>query len=184
MIFVRLLLLLAVLLPGAGAAQEAEPTPAKNRLIFKPGELQPEPTPEAIGNPVGKTVIQSDKQDPLERKIDLFFLALGAEEVELAYDTLVRNTIIADRPEQVDLLKRKTRETIDEYGPLEGYELISEKRAGQRLVLRTYLSHNAVLPLRWRMYFYQTGGEWKLVDFRVDDGLFELFGEEEGRGAQ
>jgi len=163
-------------------AQEDSPTPKKNRLIFQPGELRPEGVPTPTPEP--QILVESDKTDPLERKVDVFFLQLAANQIDAAYNGLARGTIIAERPEEVGMLKEKTQLAIEEYGPVSGYELISEKKAGGRLLLRTYLSHNEVLPLRWRMYFYHTGGEWKLVDFRVDDGLFELFDEDEPRGVQ
>jgi len=163
-------------------AQQPEATPEKNRIIFQPGKLTPEGVPTPTPKPA--VLVESDKTDPLERKVDIFFLQLGANQIDPAYNALVSGTLIAERPEEVEMLKEKTRLAMDEYGPVSGYELVSEKRAGERLLLRTYLSHNAVLPLRWRMYFYQTGGTWKLVDFRVDDGLFELFDEDEPRGVQ
>ena len=57
---------------------------------------------------------------------------------------------------------------------------MDEKTVGESLMRRTCISLNADLPLRWRFYFYKSGGAWRLVDLRVDDALVELF-EDSGR---
>jgi hypothetical protein len=112
--------------------------------------------------------------------MDLFFLALKAGQVNAAYDALVKDTIIAERTQDVTGLKERTKQAIDSYGPISGYEVVDEKVVGASLLRRTCVSLNASLPLRWRFYFYRSEGTWRLVDLRVDDGLVELF-EESGR---
>lgn len=163
--------ILTLCVVSAAWAQEGQPP--KKRLVFEPGSK--EPAPPVFTPPV------SDKKDPLDAQVDVFFLCLKAGEVETAYDNLVKNTIIADRPDDVRILKEKTSEALEEYGRPEAYELVEEKKVGTRLVRRTYLSHSGLLPLRWRFYFYRTADGWRLVDFRVDDALIELF-EDEPRG--
>ena len=147
----------------------AEPDDSKNRLLFLPntGEPAPSPTPLFVTKP---------SVDP-NQAIDLFFLALKADKVEAAYEALVSGTIIASRKEDVDSLKERTKHALDNYGPVSGYEVINEVEVGKSLLRRTCISLNSDLPLRWRFYFYKSGGVWRLVDLRVDDGLVELFEE-------
>ena len=163
-----LLIFLAAAVPAFG-----QQTNQRNSLIFAPGAKEPAvlntPTPTpAPAAPQGKTAAPDDI-------ISAFFLALKADQVDAAYDALVRNTIIAERQKDVDGLKAKTKEAIDGYGPISGFESVDEREVGTVLMRRTCISLNSDLPLRWRFYFYKTQGEWRLVDLRIDDGLVELF---------
>ena len=92
----------------------------------------------------------------------------------------MKDTIIAERKQNVDDLKESTKKALDHYGPLSGYEVVDTLQVGSSLLRQTCISLNQDLPLRWRFYFYRSEGGWKIVDMRVDDGLVELF-EEAGR---
>jgi len=153
-------------------AQEAAP---KNRIIFTPGSSQPVVT--TSGTTGGPAASRTAGPDAL---IAAFFSSLKAGRVDEAYDNLVRGTVIADRLKDVAALKSKTAEAIEGYGKIGGYEMADERWVGTSLMRRTCISLGEVLPLRWRFYFYKSGGDWKLVDLRVDDALVELF-EESGR---
>ncbi len=159
----------------AAASAFGQQTNSRNSMIFAPGAKEPtvvsSPTPAA-------TPAQAPSPGKVASADDIlnaFFLALKADQVDAAYDALVRNTIIAERQKDVDGLKAKTKEAIDGYGPIAGYEVVDEREVGTVLMRRTCISLNSDLPLRWRFYFYKTQGEWKLVDLRIDDGLVELF---------
>ena len=144
----------------------------KDRLVFPPGAKEPNTAAEPSPTP--------RRLDAPAEKMDLFFLALKAAQVDAAYDALVKDTIISERKEDVIALKERTKQAIDSYGPLSGYEVVDEKVVGSHLLRRTCVSLNSDLPLRWRFYFYRSEGAWRLVDLRVDDALVELF-EESGR---
>jgi hypothetical protein len=141
----------------------------KERMVFPPGAAKPvasstpAPTPRRTENPT--------------EAIDEFFRALKAGQIDMAYESLVKVSLIADRPEDVATLKKRTRDALDNYGPISGYETLDDKVVGSSLLRRTCISLNSDLPLRWRFYFYKSESEWKLVDLRVDDGLVELFDE-------
>jgi hypothetical protein len=74
-------------------------------------------------------------------------------------------------------LKAKTREAIEVFGAISGYELVDSKNVGTRLLRRTYLSLGRDFPLRWRFYFYKSENVWRLIDLRVDDRLAGMFDE-------
>ena len=165
--FLSLLLFLAF---TDGKAQEtllsASPTPSpapeKKHLLFP-----------SVPNPTG--VPQSTMKNPLDAAIDNFFLALESGQVDLAYDRLVYGSIYSEHEADINTLKKKTSQALTAFGGISGYELVQEKKAGTVLVRRTYLSIGEKLPLRWRFYYYKTKDGWQLVDFRVDDGLVDLF---------
>lgn len=162
-----LVTLAMVLSGGMAPAQESE----KKRMTFQPGSEQPDPTPEGQSE---KPSQDRGTSSP-DKMIELFFLALQADKVEGGYDALMRDTVIATRPEDVAALKARTQEALDNYGPVRGYEVIEDLAVGKSLLRRTCISLNTDLPLRWRFYFYKTPGGWRLVDLRVDDALVELF---------
>jgi len=174
----RLLFLVAAVVATQAFAQS--PTPdSRKRLVFPPGASEPLPTPAPTPTPA--PVSASTESGPAAKPngaaetIDAFFLALKADKVDAAYDALVKGTIIADRAQDVASLKERTKHALDSYGPISGYEVVDEQIVGTVLFRRTCLSFNTDLPLRWRFYFYKSGGNWNLVDLRVDDGLVELF---------
>lgn len=138
----------------------------RKTLVFPPGASEPVATPTPAA--------EARTAEPAEL-IDLFFRAMQSGKVEEAYDGLTHGTIIAERTEDVAALKKKTQDAVDHYGPIQGYEVVDDHAVGKSLLRRTCLSLNTDLPLRWRFYFYKSGGVWRLVDLRVDDGLVELF---------
>jgi hypothetical protein len=108
-----------------------------------------------------------------------FFAALREGEIEQAYAVLTKGSKIGDRPEELRLLKQKTKEAIEVFGVISGYELVENKTVGTRLIRATYISLGKEFPLRWRFYFYKADSVWRLVDMRVDDKLTGIFEEAE-----
>ncbi len=171
----RLILVALVFVASALHAQDAE---QRKRMIFPSANPEPQPSAApahsapavAVAEPAGK---------PLEpgALINSFFLALKSGQVDAAYEGLVKNTIIAERKDNVKELKESTKKALDSYGPISGYEVVDSLSVGTSLVRQTCISLNQDLPLRWRFYFYRSEGVWKIVDMRVDDGLVELFDE-------
>ena len=138
-------------------------------------------TPAA--GPVVETAVPGETEaDAPDKIIARFFSYLQRREVEQAYDQLTRGTKIAERAEDVKTLKSKTKEAITVFGPILGYDFVSKKNVGARLVSYTLVSLGKEFPLRWRFYFYKSQETWKLIDLRVDDRLATMFDEpEEGR---
>lgn len=159
------IVILLLLITAAAPAQE-KAGGSRKRMVFPTGQQTPHSSPAP------------EKQSDPGEIIAAFFLALKAEQVDAAYETLVKNTIISEKRENVDELKKRTTQALDSYGPISGYEIVDRLEIGSSLLRYTCLSLNADLPLRWRFYFYRTSnGGWKLVDLRVDDALVELFDE-------
>jgi hypothetical protein len=141
------------------------------RMVFQPGATEPAASPVPTPNP--------QKGGNPSAAIETFFATLRTGQVDAAYDALVKDSIIADRRDDVAGLKKRTRDALDNFGPISGYETLDERQVGTSLLRKTCISLNSDLPLRWRFYFYKSEGTWKLIDLRVDDALIELF--DEGR---
>src|SRR5207253_862216 len=123
--------------------------------------------PPAAGPVVETTVPAEPETDGPEKIIARFFSYLQRREVDQAYDQLTRGTKIAERAEDVKTLKAKTKEAISVFGPILGYDSVSRKSVGVRLVSYTLVSLGKEFPLRWRFYFYKPQETWRLIDLRV-----------------
>lgn len=135
------------------------------------------PAVPTTGPVVETTVPAEPEADGPDKIIARFFSYLQRKEVDQAYDQLTRGTKIAERAEDVKTLKAKTKEAISVFGPILGYDSVSKKSVGVRLVSYTLVSLGKEFPLRWRFYFYKPQETWKLIDLRVDDRLNAMFDE-------
>ncbi len=133
--------------------------------------------PAAVPAPAIPPVVAAD--DTPEKNIARFFAYVQRKEVDQAYDQLTRGTKIAERAEDVKLLKSKTKDALAMFGTVLGYEIVTKKNVSERLVSYTCISLGKEFPLRWRFYFYKPADLWKLVDLRVDDRLAAIFDEQE-----
>lgn len=112
--------------------------------------------------------------------VNRFFASLAQNQIDDAYRTLLKDSILLDRPGEAETIKTKTQKALDNYGSIRRYETLNEASIGTSLRRITCLSLNEDFPLRWRFYFYDGSTGWKLVDLRVDDALVEMF-EESGK---
>lgn len=106
-----------------------------------------------------------------------FFTSLSRGQIDDAYATLTKGSKTIEKPEDLRILKQKTREAVEVFGSIVGYELVETRWVGSKLMRRTYLSLGDEYPLRWRFYFYEAKGRWRLIDLRVDDRLAGMFDE-------
>jgi len=120
---------------------------------------------------------------PAHAAAEAFFAALKANDVDKAFDDLLKGSRIAEVPKDVAMLKSKTREAIKLTGAIAGADLCEQKAVGNHLLKLVYISLGRNFPLRWRFYFYKTGDGWKLIDIRISDSLREMFREEEEQTA-
>jgi hypothetical protein len=109
--------------------------------------------------------------------VHTFFGLIQQGDIDAAYFGLTRGSKIAERPEELRSLKTKTKEAVEVFGAVHGYDLVESKPVGERLVRATYLSLGHEYPLRWRFYFYKSETVWRLIDLRVDDKLSGIFEE-------
>ena len=115
--------------------------------------------------------------DPPGKMVSEFFGLLAKGQIEDAYAGLTKGSKIIEKPDDLRVLKQKTKEAIEVFGTIIGYELFETKPVGTRLMRRTYLSLGSEFPLRWRFYFYNANSRWRLIDMRVDDKLTGMFDE-------
>jgi hypothetical protein len=152
------------------------PKATKPSLAPDPVAAGPATVDAAVAAPAGEG-------EAPETTIARFFGYLQRKEVDLAYDQLTKGTKIAERAEDVKMLKSKTKDALAVFGVMTGFDSVARKTVGERLVSYTYVSLGKEFPLRWRFYFYKPQQAWKLIDLRVDDRLSAMFDEPEAAPA-
>ena len=158
-------------------AAAATPSPASTVPQAVP------PAPAASAPPASTPIVttrqpaRASAPDPPALLVDEFFRLLARGDLDLAYGTLTKGSKVMGKAEDVRVLKQKTKEAIELFGAIAGHELVETKPVGASLMRRTYLSLGSEFPLRWRFYFYNANGTWRLIDMRVDDQLVGLFDE-------
>lgn len=105
-----------------------------------------------------------------------FFNQLRDGKVSEAYALLLQGSKIAGKIEDVSKLEERTREMLQSYGALRGYEPAKVEFVGQNLCRLTYLSRSDVAPVRWRIVFYRPADRWRVFNLQMDDAVMEFFG--------
>ena len=166
-----------IIFPAGSKKPLSTPVP-EPLLPLKTATPVPTPTPKTqpTATPKPLPIIVYPAREP-EEILNAFFMLLTTGNVANAYDDLVRGTLLADRPDVLNELKKSTVDAIEKFGPVRGFDEISTIKAGERLIRKTCLSYNTDTPLRWRFYFYKADKEWKLIDLRIDDALAQLIDE-------
>ena len=172
-----LLSLLLTLCPALHAQEKPrDKTPPETPRL----RVQPSIAAEAPATPAPAAPTAGPITGPAQI-VAAFFSLLQKSSVDAAYASLTRGSRIAEKPEELKLLKAKTNEAIEAFGAIVGFDQVDTKVVGARLIRTTYVSHGRVFPLRWRFYFYNPDGNWRLIDLRVDDKLTGIFDEAEER---
>lgn len=166
---------------GKAADKSAEKTAETPKvLIFQPGAKLPDGVSDP-GTPRGEVVQRAANANPMldgpAQMVTNFFASLRENKIDDGYAVLTKDSKIAEKPEELKQLKAKTREAIDVFGAISGFDFVESRAIGQRLVRATYISQGKVFPLRWRFYFYKPENSWRLIDMRVDDKLTGIFDE-------
>jgi len=166
-------------------AEKAEKSGTPKVLTFQPVAKVPDNVSES-GVTRGVVVTRPSEPNPMadgpSQIVATFFASLREGKIDDGYATLTKDSKIAEKPEELRQLKAKTREAIEVFGAISGYDFVESRAIGQRLLRATFVSQGKVFPLRWRFYFYKPENAWRLIDMRVDDKLTGLFDEpEEGK---
>ena len=147
----------------------------------RPATPEPAKSPTVPANPTEAATSTAGPITSPGQLVGAFFALLQKGSVDAAYASLTRGSKIAEKPEELRLLKTKTNEALEVFGLVQGFDLVESKGVGARLLRATYVSHGRTFPLRWRFYFYNPDGTWRLIDLRVDDKLTGIFDEPEER---
>ena len=88
--------------------------------------------------------------------------------VEYAFST---NKWFDRNQDGVANLKTKLKNTVDLCGEYYGYELLSEKTAGQSIKMITYIVKYDRQPIRFSFFMYKPKDTWKVNNFSYDENI-------------
>lgn len=95
---------------------------------------------------------------------DGFFRLLMEDKAPQAFDLVFSGSPIAKlRPEESDMLKQQTHDSLAANGKILGYELVREERFGGSLVRLVYLLKSETVPTVWQFVFYKPKADWFLL---------------------
>lgn len=163
--------------PKKGAPVPKGGTPVPKASTPAPVPVAPSESPLPAPPAVSKQPIDPSAGSAPDQLATNFFSLLQRGELDRAYEVLTKGSKISERSEELKALKVKTKEAIDVFGPVLGFEQVEVKPIGDRLLRKTYVSLGRDFPLRWRLYFYNPDITWRLIDLRVDDRLSGMFDE-------
>ncbi len=105
-----------------------------------------------------------------------FFGQLREGKVAEAYTVLLHGSRIAAKLEDVAKLEERTREMLQSYGSVRGYDAVNVEFVGKNLCRLTYLTRSDIAPVRWRIVFYRPADKWRVFNLQMDDAVMEFFG--------
>jgi len=118
----------------------------------------------------------------LHQKVDAFFKNLANANVtsEAAFDELVVNSRLAEQPEALKELAKRTKAFDEKFGKFVSSERVATRRVGRDLVLLKYLYKAEGFPVVWYFTYYRDfsnadttseAGSWVIVSVRFDTRL-------------
>ena len=117
----------------------------------------------------------ADERNP-DHIAEKFFASFIAGDSDKALGELLSvNPVLAERVQQLQLLKSQVRGAIEIYGPGAEVELIHKEELSGSLQRHVYLTRHRLHPLVWEMYFYKADGGWVLSQVLFAD-QFQFIG--------
>jgi hypothetical protein len=81
------------------------------------------------------------------------------------------NKWMTDKKSALETTKIKLADLIGQLGKYEGYEFITEKKAGDSFVFKSFLVKYERQPLRFTFLLYKPNKDWQIQNFSFDDGM-------------
>lgn len=111
----------------------------------------------------------------LARTLNIFFGQLIKGNIDIAYTSLTKGTVLEREPATLTSLKSSTSEAQKLFGAFRGYEILSVEEVGIHMLRVSCVSLGELFPLSWKFFYYRPDGEWRLIDIRVGAALNEFF---------
>ena len=104
-----------------------------------------------------------------------FFKFLVNSEVDKAFETILKNSPIAKKDEQIKNLIEQTKKSFKLYGNMQGFEPVNYEQASESLLRVRYISIHPDIPMRWIITYYNSPSRgWIVINIKFDD-LAEYF---------
>ena len=116
-------------------------------------------------------ITKSFAQTTTKEITDKFFALYAKEPIKAVEYAFSTNKWFDRKQDGVANLKNKLKSIIDITGDYYGYELLSEKTAGQSITMVTYIVKYDRQPFRFTFFFYKVKDTWRVNNFSFDDDI-------------
>jgi hypothetical protein len=108
-----------------------------------------------------------------EKITETFFVTYKQNPTKAYSDLFIDNKWMKDKMSDVETVKIKMGNLLKGLGEYYGYELITEKSAGESYVLKSYLIKYERQPLRFTFLLYRPKDKWQIQNFTYDTNIEE-----------
>ncbi len=125
------------------------------------------------GTGEGNSIANVPKE--IQASCTAFFKLLVTAEVDKAFVTILKNSPIGKKEDQIKNLIEQTKKSFKLYGNMQGYEPVNSEQVTESLLRVRYLSIHPDMPMRWIITFYNSPSRgWIVINIKFDD-LSEFF---------
>ncbi len=110
-------------------------------------------------------------QTTIKEITDKFFSTYATDPAKAVDYGFSTNKWIDIKMEDIVNLKSNLKKMVDLCGDFHGYEMISEKTAGENVKMINYVVRHDREPLVFMFLFYRPNGSWRLYNFSYTENL-------------
>ena len=103
--------------------------------------------------------------------LDNFFSIYSKDPVKAIEYGFSTNKWMDRKQDEITSMKNKLKNLVELLGDYYGYDLLSEKTAGQNITLATYIIRYEREPIRFTFLFYKPKDKWQLNNFSYDESI-------------
>ena len=108
-----------------------------------------------------------------------FFKLLMVGNTSEAFQKLLKNSPISDKPEQIKQLVDQAKRAEDIYGLMKGFERVGSESVAESYIRLRYIALHDKYPMRWIFTFYKSPSKgWIAVNVKFDDDSEYFFSKE------
>ena len=100
-----------------------------------------------------------------------FFKEFQKNPIDAYIHAFDHNKWIADKRSTIETNKIRLKDLLDQLGEFSGYELITEKRAGESYILKSFLIKYERQPIRFTFILYKPNKVWVLQNLKFDTNI-------------
>ncbi|MBS1752244.1 MAG: hypothetical protein JST63_20270 [Bacteroidetes bacterium] len=106
-----------------------------------------------------------------EKITEKFFKTYKQSPTKAYADLFVDNKWMKDKKSDIETVKIKMNDFLSGLGDYYGYELVTEKSAGESYILKSFLIKYERQPIRFTFLLYRPNDEWQIQNFTYDTNI-------------
>lgn len=106
-----------------------------------------------------------------EKITETFFNTYKQSPTKAYSDLFADNKWMKDKKSDIETVKIKMNDFLSGLGEYYGYELITEKNAGESYILKSYLVKYERQPIRFTFLLYRPNKIWQIQNFTYDTNI-------------